>query len=269
METMEKPKSTIEQKIKFLKSVSIFENMSNDEIKEVASLLNMREYRKNEYIFFEEESEPGLFILMDGIVKLIKETQDGRTIIVRLVFPKDTFGWIEWGGSNIKSKIKTTQSVNDTFQIKGTGTATQENRKMPLALYTAQSMTESSVLYLSNQDFINLAIKYPAFAVKVTCDATHNLLYAYDILKSIASGRVEERIARVLLELAKSVGEEKEGGKISIEIPITRQDIAEMTGTTVETAIRIMSKWKKEGIIHTERGYIEILKKRELERLMI
>ncbi|MFP3254380.1 MAG: helix-turn-helix domain-containing protein, partial [Hydrogenobaculum sp.] len=74
---------------------------------------------------------------------------------------------------------------------------------------------------------------------------------------------------RVLLELAKSVGEEKEGGKISIEIPITRQDIAEMTGTTVETAIRIMSKWKKEGIIHTERGYIEILKKRELERLMI
>jgi CRP/FNR family transcriptional regulator len=243
METMEKPKSTIDQKIKFLKSVSIFENMSNDEIKEVASLLNMREYRKNEYIFFEEESEPGLFILMDGIVKLIKETQDGRTIIARLVFPKDTFGWIEWGGSNIKSKIKTT--------------------------YTAQSMTESSVLYLSNQDFINLAIKYPAFAVKVTCDATHNLLYAYDILKSIASGRVEERIARVLLELAKSVGEEKEGGKISIEIPITRQDIAEMTGTTVETAIRIMSKWKKEGIIHTERGYIEILKKRELERLMI
>jgi transcriptional regulator, Crp/Fnr family len=243
METMEKPKSTIDQKIKFLKSVSIFENMSNDEIKEVASLLNMREYRKNEYIFFEEESEPGLFILMDGIVKLIKETQDGRTIIVRLVFPKDTFGWIEWGGSNIKSKIKTT--------------------------YTAQSMTESSVLYLSNQDFINLAIKYPAFAVKVTCDATHNLLYAYDILKYIASGRVEERIARVLLELSKSVGEEKEGGKISIEIPITRQDIAEMTGTTVETAIRIMSKWKKEGIIHTERGYIEILKKRELERLMI
>ncbi|MFP3253704.1 MAG: cyclic nucleotide-binding domain-containing protein, partial [Hydrogenobaculum sp.] len=75
METMEKPKSTIDQKIKFLKSVSIFENMSNDEIKEVASLLNMREYRKNEYIFFEEESEPGLFILMDGIVKLIKETQ--------------------------------------------------------------------------------------------------------------------------------------------------------------------------------------------------
>lgn len=243
METMEKPKSAIEQKVKFLKTVSIFENMLNDEIKEVANLLSFREYRKNEYIFFEEESEPGLFILMDGIVKLIKETQDGRTIIVRLVFPKDTFGWIEWGGANIKSKLKTT--------------------------YTAQSMTESSVLYLSNQDFINLAIKYPAFAIKVTCDATHNLLYAYDILKSIASGRVEERIARVVLELAKAIGEEKEGGKISIEIPITRQDIAEMTGTTVETAIRIMSKWKKDGIIHTERGYIEILKKRELERLMI
>lgn len=235
----EKRGSSLDPKINFLRGVSIFEDMSDEELEEVGKYLKPREFRKGEYIFFEEDpSEPGIFILSSGIVKLIKETQDGRTIIVRLVFPKDAFGWIEWG----KTKPKST--------------------------YTAQSVLESTVYYIANQDFINLAIKYPAFAIKVSCDATTSLIQAYDILKSIASGRVEERIAKVLLEIAKRIGEEKDG-KIVIEAPLTRQDIAEMTGTTVETAIRVMSKWKKSGIIHTERGYIEILKKRELERLMV
>jgi len=111
---------------------------------------------------------------------------------------------------------------------------------------------DSTVLYISNRDFINLAIKYPAVAIKMTCDATANLLQTYEILK----------------ELAERAGVQKDN-KIVIRLPLTRQDIAEMTGTTVETAIRVMSRWKKQGIINTERGYIEILNRRELERLLV
>ncbi|MDQ7055705.1 MAG: helix-turn-helix domain-containing protein [Persephonella sp.] len=60
----------------------------------------------------------------------------------------------------------------------------------------------------------------------------------------------------------------EENGKTVIRAPITRQDLAEMTGTTVETAIRIMSRWKKEGIVNTERGKIEILDPDYLEDLI-
>jgi CRP-like cAMP-binding protein len=79
---------------------------------------------------------------------------------------------------------------------------------------------------------------------------------------------VEERIARVLLEIADRIGK-KNKDTIIIDAPLTRNDIAEMTGTTVETAIRVMSKWKKMGIINTDRGYIEILKRKELEKLAV
>jgi len=123
-------------------------------------------------------------------------------------------------------------------------------------------------LYISNKDFINLAIKHPAIAIKMTCEATATLLHAYDTLKSIAGGKVEERIARVLLEIADRIGK-KHKDTIIIDAPLTRNDIAEMTGTTVETAIRVMSKWKKMGIINTDRGFIEILKRKELERLAV
>ena len=102
----------------------------------------------------------------------------------------------------------------------------------------------------------------------MTCEATATLLQSYETLKSIAGGKVEERIARVLLEIADRIGKKYED-VIVIDAPLTRLDIAEMTGTTVETTIRVMSKWKKQGIINTERGYIEIIKRRELERLAV
>lgn len=200
--------------------------------------MQVRTFRRNEYLFFEEEGEPGIYILLEGLIKLLKETHDARIVIVRLVYPGDVFGWIEWG------------------------------KRAPKNTYTAKAMVESTTLYISNRDFINLAIKHPAIAVKMTCEATANLLQTYETLKSIAGGKVEERIAKVLLEIADRIGK-KLDDVIVIEAPLTRNDIAEMTGTTVETTIRVMSKWKRMGIINTDRGYIEILKRRELEKLAV
>ncbi len=233
-----KGKAPQDIKLDFLKEVHLFEDLNQEELKEAVKYMTIKEYEKGDYLFFEEDAEPGIFILIEGLVKLVKETQDGRMVIVRLVFPADIFGWIEWG------------------------------KKTPKNTYTAISVLNSKVLYISNKDFINLAIKYPALAIKMTCDATANLLNTYEILKSIASGRVEERIAKILLELADRIGK-KMNTSIVIATPLTRQDIAEMTGTTVETAIRVMSKWKKQGIINTERGYIEILDREQLERLLV
>ncbi len=233
------PRKTPEDiKTDFIRKVHLFEDLGTEELREAVRYMSLREYSKGDYLFFEEDAEPGIFILVEGLVKLIKETQDGKTIIVRLVFPGDVFGWIEWG------------------------------KNAPKNTYTAMAVLSSKVLYISNRDFINLAIKYPAIAIKMTCDATSNLLQTYEILKSIASGRVEERIAKVILELADRIGVKKDGS-IVIRLPLTRQDIAEMTGTTVETAIRVMSRWKKQGIINTERGYIEILNREELEKLLV
>ena len=221
----------------FLKEIPLLEDIPQEEIKKISTYFHLKEYKKNEYIFFEGDEEPGIYIVIEGIVKLIKETADGKTVILRLVTPKEVFGWLVMGESR------------------------------PTSTYTAQALVDTKVLYISNQDFLKLLNLYPALAVKITCDASKMLLEAYDRLKSLAAEKVEGRIANLLLELSRKIGKE-EDGKIVIRAPITRQDLAEMTGTTVETAIRIMSKWKKEGIVNTERGKIEILDPDYLEDLI-
>jgi len=221
----------------FLKDIPLLEDIPEKDLKEISRYFHLKEVRKNDYIFFEGDEEPGIYIVIEGIVKLIKETSDGKTVILRLVTPKEVFGWLVMGDSK------------------------------PSSTYTAQALIDTKVLYVSNKDFLKLLSLYPALAVKITCDASKMLLEAYDRLKSLAAEKVEGRIASLLLELSKKIGKE-ENGKIVIKAPITRQDLAEMTGTTVETAIRIMSKWKKEGIVNTERGKIEILDLDYLESLV-
>ncbi|SNZ03874.1 cAMP-binding domain of CRP or a regulatory subunit of cAMP-dependent protein kinases [Persephonella hydrogeniphila] len=225
------------EKENFLKEIPLLEGIPEEELKKISKYFHLKEYKKNEYIFFEGDEEPGIYIVIDGIVKLIKETTDGKTVILRLVTPKEVFGWLVMGDSK------------------------------PSSTYTAQALVDTKVLYISNQDFLKLLNLYPALAVKITCDASKMLLEAYDRLKSLAAEKVEGRIANLLLELSRKIGRE-EDDKIVIKAPITRQDLAEMTGTTVETAIRIMSKWKKEGIVNTERGKIEILDPDYLEDLI-
>ena len=215
-------------KLEYFQQIPLFKSLKSNELEKIAGYFHEKEYKKGEYIFFEGDEEPGIYIILDGLVKLIKETTDGKTVIVRLATKGDVFGWLVLG----------------------------ENR--PSSTYTAQSLTNSKVLHISNTDFLRLLTEYPALAVRITCESTKMVLEAYERLKSLAAEKVEGRIASVLLELAKKIGKE-EDGKIVIRAPITRQDLAEMTGTTVETAIRIMSKWKKEGYINTERNKIEIL----------
>lgn len=223
---MKREKISIDKE-KALKEIDVFSSLKEEEIKGIEDLFIVKHYRKGDYIFYEGDKEPGIFFVIDGIVKLIKETSEGKTFILQLITKGESFGWLVMKGSK------------------------------PSSTYSAQALVDTTVLYISNNDFLKLLLMYPALAVRITCDATKRILEAYDRLKSLAVEKVEGRIANLLLELADKIGD-PDKDKITINAPITRQDIAEMAGTTVETAIRIISRWKKEGILDTERGKIEI-----------
>ena len=81
---------------------------------------------------------------------------------------------------------------------------------------------------------------------------------AQDMMARMSSGKVEQRIAAVLLILGESYGRTGKLGGIRLNVPLTRQDISEMAGTTVETCIRVMSKWQKNGIVTTDHQIITL-----------
>jgi len=78
-----------------------------------------------------------------------------------------------------------------------------------------------------------------------------------DLMAKMSSGKVEERIGAILFILADSYGTVHDG-KVQLKIPLTRQEISEMAGTTTESTIRVMSRWQKEGLISTDRHVITL-----------
>jgi CRP/FNR family transcriptional regulator len=90
---------------------------------------------------------------------------------------------------------------------------------------------------------------------------------AHQVIRGLAADRVETRVARLLFKLADKTGVQGDGGT-RLGLHLTRQDIADMVGCTLETAIRTLSRWQKEGLIKTEEGIITILNRQELERLL-
>ncbi len=80
----------------------------------------------------------------------------------------------------------------------------------------------------------------------------------------MSGARVEARFARLFLKLHEQIGRSERGG-IFVPMPLARQELADLTGTTIETAIRIMSRWQKEDVLHTEKDGFVILNREALE----
>jgi CRP/FNR family transcriptional regulator len=85
-------------------------------------------------------------------------------------------------------------------------------------------------------------------------------------LAELTGGRIEPRFARLFVKLANEMGRPERGG-IFIPLPLSRQELADMTGTTIETCIRIMSRWGKENIVRTEKDGFVVVGRQELTQL--
>jgi len=90
---------------------------------------------------------------------------------------------------------------------------------------------------------------------------------AHEMMARMSSEKIEQRLAAVLLILAESYATDSEDGTV-LTVPLTRQDLAEMAGTTVETAIRVMSKWQKQQVLSTNHQWITIRSIPALEDLL-
>lgn len=97
---------------------------------------------------------------------------------------------------------------------------------------------------------------------------THRLVLLTNRLAERTGGRVETRFARLFLKLAADIGKPRDSG-VFIPMPLARQELADLLGTTVETSIRIMSRWGKEGVVKTEKDGFLVTDIQTLEDLSL
>lgn len=224
------------KRYQIIKGIPIFSSLTEKELKEIEPLFIEEDIKKDEYIFWEGDPSNWLYVVAEGKVRVLKQSASGKDIILEIISSGDLFG----------------------------GVAVLDKRPYPAS---AQAMENSKILKLSRANILKILDRYPTVALDTVTYMGQRLRDAHEMMRSLAAERVEKRIATILLRLAEKIGIEEKGG-IRLDINLTRLDLAEMAGTTVETAIRVMSKFSKDGLVDSQTKKIVITNKKRLESLL-
>src|SRR5262249_26391068 len=173
------------------------------------------------------------FLLLHGRLRVTQVTPHGEQIVVRFVSPGDLFGVAMALG-------------RDTYP----GTAT--------------AIVDSLLLLWPSAVWPELISRYPLLASNTMRMIGGRLQEAHQRLREISTEDVERRVAHAVLKLADEAGQKSAGGTL-IDFPLSRQDIAEMTATTLHTVSRIVSAWEAAGIIESGRQRIAIRDRNRLQ----
>jgi CRP-like cAMP-binding protein len=205
----------------------LFRDLPPDVLSIVAHDFRVRTVDRGAFVFLEGDPATSLNVLGEGRVKVIRETDEGREVILHQISPGDIFGGAGgWGSATYPA--------------------------------SARAQEPSVVLRLPAERFTALIRQQPDFALAVVAELGRRLRDAQARIRDLQSERVERRLARALLRLANKTGTRSDEGT-ALGIPLTRQDLAELAGTTLSTASRTLSKWDREGIVSSERERVTIV----------
>lgn len=200
-----------------VKSLPLFDRMSDEELDRLLSYATSRRVPQGEAVFEQGQPATSFFLLLHGRLKVTQVTEDGQQIIVRVVHPGDLFGFAK---------------------------ALQRTDYPGTAIAAAESVT----LCWPTDLWPNFVEHNPRLAVSAMQTIGQRLEEAHTRIREMSTQEVERRVAHAVLRLARKAGRKEEGG-IRIDFPISRQDIAEMTGTTLHTVSRILSAWEARGYV--------------------
>jgi CRP/FNR family transcriptional regulator len=133
---------------------------------------------------------------------------------------------------------------------------------------SAVALEPTTCVVIPRGDFFALIEQHPSLARGLLLGLTQRLVELTTRLTDLTGGRVEPRFARLFLKMAQESGQPVAGGTF-IAVALSRQELADLTGTTIETAIRIMSRWGKQDIVRTEKDGFLVVNRDALETLAL
>src|SRR5262249_49754000 len=213
--------------VEFLRASAVFASVSARELASVATLAREQTYRARDVVFDEAERASWFCIVRSGRVKIVRQSRAGKEVVLDVLGPGEPFGAV----------------------------AAIEGRPYPASAHTV----EPTVVVKIPSDAVRaLTDRYPAIIREMALMMGRRLRTAHDSMKSLAVDPVEARLASTLLRLAERDGERGPKG-VSLPFHLTRQTLADMTGTTVETAIRTLSRCLKDGLVRDDGAHLILL----------
>ena len=195
-------------------------------------LLTHRRYDTHATIFRQGDLSEFLFVLQEGSVKLTLTDADGREQIIGLPSPGQLLGF---------------NSVDEQAYA-----------------YTATALTSAAVCKIRHRDMLEILHQNPNVAVRTIAMLNEELAQARSLIHILGQKSAVEKVATFVLLLERhSPSAENQ----TIALPLSRQEMAELLGLTVETVSRLMSEFKRDGLLEAPRGYVRILDRDKLRKL--
>jgi CRP-like cAMP-binding protein len=209
--------------------------MGAPELDDVLSRATSLRIPMGKAVFEQGQSASSFYVLLHGRLKVVQVTADGQQVVIRFVNPGDLFG-----------------------------IAKALNRSDYPA--TATAVADSVVLAWNMELWDHFMARHPAFALNVTQMMGQRIQEAHTRLREMSTQDVEHRVAQALLRLVRQSGRKVKEG-ILVDFPITRQEIAEVAGTTLHSVSRVLSGWQEAGLVVVGRRKVIVCDVKGLSRI--
>lgn len=217
-----------------IRQFNSFRAMSKAELKKVSDSKITKKVKKGEALFEEGDKLDGVFCVRDGVSKLSKLSANGKDQIVKLASKGEVIG---------QRSVVAEESTN----------------------LSAVAVNDMEVCFVPKDSIVHTLSQNPDFAVEVLRHMAHDLKEADDVIVNMSQKTVKQRIAEAFLYLKSNYGEDKQG---FLNLTLSREDIANVVGTATESAIRIISEFKKKGMIKTSGKKIGVIDEKMLQDLI-
>lgn len=208
--------------------------MSKEELKAVSDSKTSRKFKKGETLFEEGDKLGGVYCVRGGVSKLSKLSATGKDQIVKLASKGEVLG---------QRSVVAEESAN----------------------LSAKAINDMEVCFIPKEAIVSTLHKNPDFTYEVLRHMAHDLKEADDVIVNMSQKTVKQRIAEALLYLKTNYGTDDEG---YLALVLSREDIANVVGTATESCIRILSEFRKEGLIKTSGKRMLLLEERKLQDLV-
>jgi CRP-like cAMP-binding protein len=217
----------LNEKVEVLKKSPIFSTLNETDLKKLARITIERRLKPDEFLIWEKDVSKYIYIVGEGKIKVFIQSSRGKEFILDFFHPGHLFGPISIFCNRSSSA-------------------------------SAQSVAHTKVLGIKKEEFISFISRNPQVSLSIIRILALQIRALTRRLKDTAWEKVEQRLARTLLILS---------AKLGPNIFLTRQELAELTGTTTETVIRIISSWKKKKVVTSVRGKTVLLDEAVLRSL--
>lgn len=217
---------SIPEQRRLLGESPFFTRLAEADVRAVQEIFQQHHYHESDLIQVAGDPATRLSIVGAGIVKVVRPTVEGQDVLLDFLGPGEHFGSLaELGDTTYREDV------------------------------TAH--TVCCILSTTAEHFQQVLEQFPAVALSTLGLVAARLRDAQSTIEQLSAHPVSYRIASTLLQLAEKVGRDSEEGTL-IEMPLSRQDIADMTGATVETVSRVMSEFGRQGLISSGRRWVSV-----------